>query len=156
MHQNLLTRRRFSRREALALGAATASLAFAPVAHAQTLDKAMAEIAKFTGGTEAKRVNVTLDLPEIAENGNTVPIAFAVASPMSPQDYVERVIIVTSANPLTRAFSASFTPASGKAEMATRIRLAATQEVFAIAKMSDGRFFMDSKIVKVTIGGCGG
>jgi sulfur-oxidizing protein SoxY len=147
-----------TRREALALGAGAAALAggLATRSHAQTPEKALTEIAKFTGGAEAQRAGVTLDLPEIAENGNTVPIAIKVASAMTPDSYVERVIVVTTANPLPRALSVSFSPASGRAEVATRIRLASTQEVYAIAKMSDGSFFMDRKIVKVTIGGCGG
>ena len=147
-----------SRREMLALGGSFAAFALCPVASAssQTVELAMAEIQKFTGGAEPQRGRVALDLPEIAENGNTVPLGITVASPMTAADFVERVIVVTSANPLTRALSVSFTPLSGRAEMATRIRLAATQEVFAVAKMSGGAFFMDSKIVKVTIGGCGG
>ena len=147
-----------SRREMLALAGGLTAYTLAPVtaARSQTVELAMAEIQKFTGGAEPQRGRVALDLPEIAENGNTVPLGITVVSPMTAADFVERVIVVTTANPLTRALSVSFTPLSGRAEMATRIRLAATQEVFAIAKMSGGGFFMDSKIVKVTIGGCGG
>ena len=146
-----------TRRQSLAMGAGALALAAAPGAtRAQTLDKAMAEIKAFTGGAEPARGRVALDLPEIAENGNAVPIVVSVESPMSTEDFVEKLIVVTSANPFTRALAASFTPASGRAELTTRIRLAATQEVFAVARMHGGQFFMDSRVVKVTIGGCGG
>ena len=149
--------RRVTRRQGLALGAGGLAVALTPrAARAQTLDKAMAEIKAFTGGAEAVPGKVALDLPEIAENGNTVPMAISVASPMTAQDFVDKVIVVTSANPLTRALAVSFTPASGRAEIATRIRLAATQEVFAVARTNSGQFFIDSRVVKVTIGGCGG
>jgi sulfur-oxidizing protein SoxY len=149
---------KFSRRETLALGASAAAFAIAPAAQveAQTVEKAMAEIARFTGGAEPLRARVDLDLPAIAENGNAVPISIVIESPMTPEAYVERLIIVTTANPYARALGASFTPASGRAELTTRIRLAATQEIFAVAKMSDGTFYIDSKTVKVTVGGCGG
>ena len=150
--------RTFSRRQTLALAAATAAIGIAPSVRveAQTLEKAMDEIARFTGGVEPLRGRVELDLPAIAENGNAVPISIVVDSPMSAESYVERLIVVNTANPYTRALAARFTPASGRAELTTRIRLAATQEIFAVAKMSDGAFYMDSKTVKVTVGGCGG
>ena len=146
-----------TRRDALALGAAVATLKVLPQsAHGQTPEKAMAEIKAFTGGADAARGRVTLDLPEIAENGNAVPLAVSVASPMTADDFVDKIIVVTSANPLARALAASFTPMSGRAELTTRIRLAATQEVFAVARTHRGEFFIDSRVVKVTIGGCGG
>lgn len=149
---------KFSRRETLALGAGAAALALVPASsvEAQSVEKAMAEIARFTGGVEPMRAKVELDLPAIAENGGAVPISIVVESPMTPESFVERVLVVTTANPYTRALAASFTPASGRAELTTRIRLAATQEIFAVAKMSDGAFYIDSKTVKVTVGGCGG
>ena len=149
---------KFNRRETLALGAgfAVGALTQASPVDAQTIERAMAEIARFTGGAEPVRARIELDLPAIAENGGAVPISILVESPMTPESFVERVMVVTTANPYTRALAASFTPASGRAELTTRIRLAATQQIFAVARMSDGTFFMDSKTVKVTVGGCGG
>ena len=158
MTDNGRRQRTFSRRQTLALGAVAVSCGFAPGERvaAQTAEKAMDEIARFTGGVAPMRGKVELDLPAIAENGNAVPISIVVDSPMTAESYVERLIVVNTANPYARALAACFTPASGRAELTTRIRLAATQEVFVVAKMSDGAFYMDSKTVKVTVGGCGG
>ncbi len=113
-------------------------------------------IKKFTGGKTATEGRVRLDLPEIAENGNTVPMTVSVESPMTEQSYVSDVLVVAEGNPRGGMVTFHFSPASGVAEANTRIRLAETQNVVAIAKMNDGSFFMASKQVKVTIGGCGG
>ena len=160
MKPPLWTRLAPNRREALALGAAALALDPFAIAQAQRLAQsvalARAEIDRFTGGAEALRGKVALDLPAVAENGASVPVSIAVESPMSAGDFVERVLLVTTANPYARALSVSFTPACGRAEVTTRIRLAATQEVFAVAKMSGGTFYFDSKTVAVTVGGCGG
>lgn len=99
---------------------------------------------------------IVLDLPEIAENGNTVPYAIRVDSPMSDVQYVKAVHVLAPANPLPQVASFFFTPQSGKASVASRMRLAQTQEVLAIAAMSDGTFYMLKRPVKVTVGGCGG
>jgi sulfur-oxidizing protein SoxY len=114
------------------------------------------EIAAFTGGAEPQEGRVSLDVPEIAENGNTVPMAVTVESPMSSDDYVEAVLVVASANPNAGVATFNFSPMSGRAEANTRIRLMETQDVIAVAKMSDGSYYMDRKEVRVTIGGCGG
>jgi sulfur-oxidizing protein SoxY len=95
-------------------------------------------------------------VPEIAENGNTVPMAVSVESPMTADDHVEAVLVVASANPRPGVVTFQFSPHSGRAEASTRIRLVQTQEVIAVAKMSDGSHYMDRKQVRVTIGGCGG
>jgi len=113
-------------------------------------------IKKFTGGKTATEGRVRLDLPEIAENGNTVPMTVSVESPMTEQSYVSDVLVVAEGNPRGGMVTFHFSPASGVAEANTRIRLAETQNVVAIAKMNDGSFFIASKQVKVTIGGCGG
>jgi sulfur-oxidizing protein SoxY len=113
-------------------------------------------IKKFTGGKTATEGRVRLDLPEIAENGNTVPMTVSVESPMTEQSYVSDVLIVSEGNPRGGVATFHFSPASGVAEANIRIRLAETQNVVAVAKMNDGSFFMASKPVKVTIGGCGG
>jgi sulfur-oxidizing protein SoxY len=113
-------------------------------------------INKFTGGKKAAEGRVKLDLPEIAENGNTVPMTVTVDSPMSEQSHVTDVLIVADGNPRAGVATFHFSPASGMAEANTRIRLASTQNVTAVAKMNDGSFFTATKEVKVTIGGCGG
>jgi sulfur-oxidizing protein SoxY len=113
-------------------------------------------IKKFSGGKEPVKGKVKLDLPEIAENGNTVPMTVSVESPMTAQSHVTEIMVVADANPRGGVVTFHFSPASGAAEANTRIRLAETQNVIALAKMNDGSVFMDSKLVKVTIGGCGG
>ena len=146
---------RVNRRQALALGAgALAAAASMPPAHAA--NDAADLIKKFTGGKAAAEGKVKLDLPEIAENGNTVPMTVSVESPMNEQSYVTEVLVVGDGNPNGGMATFHFTPASGVAEANTRIRLAATQSITAVAKMNDGSFFTVSKQVKVTIGGCGG
>jgi sulfur-oxidizing protein SoxY len=111
---------------------------------------------KFTGGKAATEGRVRLDLPEIAENGNTVPMTIEVDSPMTDASYVRDVLVVSEGNPRGGIATFHFSPASGAAEVNTRIRLAETQNVIVIARMNDGSLFKASKQVKVTIGGCGG
>jgi sulfur-oxidizing protein SoxY len=113
-------------------------------------------IKKFTGDKPAVEARVRLDLPEIAENGNSVPMTVSVESPMTEESYVSDILIVANGNPRGGIAAFHFSPASGIAEVNTRIRLAETQNVIAIAKMNDGSVFTTSKQVKVTIGGCGG
>ena len=85
-----------------------------------------------------------------------MPLSVAVDSPMTAESHVTDVLLVADGNPRPGIATFRFTPMSGRAEAATRIRLAATQNVIVIAKMSDGTLYADQKEVKVTIGGCGG
>src|SRR2546423_9172870 len=146
----------FNRRQTLALGAGVAAVAMFGAAPALAKNDADEAIKKFTGGKTPVPGKVKLDLPEIAENGNTVPMTVTVDSPMTEQSHVTDVLIVADENPRSGVVTFHFSPASGVAEANTRIRLAATQDVIAVAKMNDGSFYMASKQVKVTIGGCGG
>jgi len=123
---------------------------------AATADDVMAQIKEFSGGAEPAMGTISLDAPEIAENGNTVPISVSVESPMTDDDYVESVVIYADGNPSPDVITFNFTPMSGEASATTRMRLAKTQNVFAVAKTNTGKVFMDKKEVKVTIGGCGG
>ena len=144
-----------NRRQALALGAGALAVA-ASIAPAHAANDAADLIKTFTGGKAATEGKVKLDLPEIAENGNTVPMTVSVESPMTDASHVTDVLVVANENPRSGVVTFHFSPASGVAEANTRIRLAATQDVIAVAKMNDGSVFMASKQVKVTIGGCGG
>jgi sulfur-oxidizing protein SoxY len=146
----------FNRRRTLALGAGAAAVAMFGIASALAKNDAEDAIKKFTGGKIPVQGKVTLDLPEIAENGNTVPMTVTVESPMTEQSHVTDVMVFANENPRSGVVTFHFSPASGVAEANTRIRLAATQDVIAVAKMNDGSVFMTSKQVKVTIGGCGG
>jgi sulfur-oxidizing protein SoxY len=145
-----------SRRRALVLGAGAALAASGIVTPAIAKNDSDELIKAFTGGKAPVSGKVKLDLPEIAENGNTVPMTVSVDSPMTEQAYVTDLIVVADANPRGGVVAFRFSPLSGVAEANTRIRLAETQNVIAVAKMNDGSVFMDTKQVKVTIGGCGG
>jgi sulfur-oxidizing protein SoxY len=148
----------FDRRQVLGAGvgvlAATAFGVVATPAHAA--NNAQDLIKAFTGGKPAAEAKVKLDLPEIAENGNTVPMTVTVDSPMNEHSHVTEVLVVADGNPNGGVATFHFSPASGVAEANTRIRLAASQNIIAVARMNDGSFVMASKPVKVTIGGCGG
>jgi len=145
-----------NRRHLLAGSAGALAVAAFGVAPAHAANNAQDLIKAFTGGKQAVEAKVKLDLPEIAENGNTVPMTIAVASPMTEQSHVTDVIVVADGNPNATVVTFHFTPMSGVAETNTRIRLAKSQTVSVFAKTSDGAIYTTSKAVKVTIGGCGG
>ena len=150
--------RQLSRRAALALGAGGAALTLlgwdeAAMASAK---EAADQIAKFTGGKTPDQSKISIELPEIAENGNTVPLRVSVDAPMTADDYDSEVLVVSEGNPNPGVATFHFTPMSGKADASTRIRLAATQNIVVVAKTSKGAFYSGQKLVKVTIGGCGG
>ncbi len=147
-----------NRRTALAVGVGAVAAAWHGVATPAFAAKNDSDelIRKFTGGRPAAEGRIRLDLPEIAENGNTVPMTVSVESPMTEQSYVSDVLIVADGNPRGGIATFHFSPQSGVAEANVRIRLAESQKVIAVARMSDGSFFTASKAVKVTIGGCGG
>lgn len=121
-----------------------------------TPKKATEYLSKMTSGDAGTQGRVTVKLPEIAENGRTVPITITVDSPMTDGDYVKSVHVVADGNPSPEVISFNLSPAMGKAEVSTRMRLGKTQNVRAAAIMSDGSVFTGTKEVKVTIGGCGG
>ena len=148
----------FTRRQTLSIGlGAAAAIGIAGALTPATAANDAAElISKFTGGKTPNMSRVKLDLPEIAENGNTVPMTVAVESPMTAESHVTEVLVVADGNPRGGVVTFHFSPESGVAEANTRIRLAATQNITAVAKMNDGSVFAATKQVKVTIGGCGG
>jgi len=121
-----------------------------------TAEDVQAAIAELAGDAAVETGKITIKAPEIAENGNTVPISFDVESPMTDDDYVESVMLFAEGNPNPNVATFHFTPINGVAKASTRMRLAKTQNVVAVAKMSDGTFFTESRNIKVTIGGCGG
>ena len=106
-------------------------------------------IAAFTGGADAVAGAIELDAPEIAENGNTVPITVSAPGASS-------IMILAAGNPVPAVATFNFGPMSAARSGSTRIRLAKTQDVIAVAKMEDGSFQTTQATVKVTIGGCGG
>ena len=147
-----------TRRSVLALsaGGAAALVGLRAMPAFANTDDAMAKVMEFAGGAEPQTGTISLTAPEIAENGNTVPVSVSVESPMTEDDYVESVAIYAEGNPRPEVIVFNFTPMSGEASATTRMRLAQTQNVIAVAKTSTGNVFMDKREVKVTIGGCGG
>ena len=115
-------------------------------AHASLTDDA---IAALTGGAEMGTGAITLTAPEIAENGNTVPIAVDAPGAVA-------ITLFADGNPVPAVATVKFGPLSASRSASTRIRLAKTQNVVAIAQMEDGSYQMAKAEVKVTIGGCGG
>lgn len=147
-----------SRREVLAIATQLTAVAAAGTlspAYSAPADAA-AEIAKFTAGVVPEAGRITIDLPEIAENGNAVPLAVAIDHPMTPESHVVELLVVAEANPWPRVARFNFTPMSGRAMVATRIRLAGTQTIQVLARTSENRLLTAQRQVKVTIGGCGG
>ena len=140
---------------ATGLGAAALLAQFAAQPASATPEAAKALLQSLAKG-EPKEGRITIRAPEIAENGNAVPVTVAVDSPMTAQDYVKAIHVVADGNPNPGVASFMLTPLSGKAEVQLRIRMASTQKVIALAEMSDGSLWTLAREVKVTIGGCGG
>jgi len=139
-----------TRRNALALGSAALTISVVPVNFALAApEDAMIALNEFTGWAEPTEGGIELTAPEIAENGNTVPIMVSAPGATS-------IIVFAENNPLPGVVVFHFGALSAESSISTRIRLAETQTVLAVAKMADGSFVKTSKVVKVTIGGCGG
>ncbi|MEO1159643.1 MAG: thiosulfate oxidation carrier protein SoxY [Pseudomonadota bacterium] len=150
---------KLDRRQVLGLTAGAAVLAVAGVRvnpASAAAEETKKRVMEFSGGKEPASGKIALKAPEIAENGNTVPISVSVESAMSGDDMVESVIILAEGNPNPEVATFHFTEMSGEASATTRMRLAKTQNVVAVAKMKDGSVYSDTRLVKVTIGGCGG
>ena len=109
---------------------------------------------KVIGGATVRRGRVKLDLPPLIDNGNSVSLAVAVESPMTPADHVKAIHVFTEKNPLPNVVSVFLGPRAGRASVATRVRIADTQTVTAIAELSDGSFWSDSVSVVVTLSAC--
>lgn len=110
---------------------------------------------KILAGREPEPDGVTLELPERAENGNIVPYRIAVESPMTEEEHVKTLYLLSTANPHAEVAAFSLTPRSGKAEVTGRMRLAKTQDVVCLAELSNGKLLMGTTRVEVEIGGCG-
>ena len=138
----------FSRRDTLALGLGAAALTVLPF---QVNAAADDFISNFTGGADVIEggEGLTLTAPEIAENGNTVPVAVEAAGATA-------IMVLAMGNPVPGVATFNFGELAGSQSASTRIRLAGTQDVVAVAKMADGSLVKVGRTVKVTIGGCGG
>ena len=115
-----------------------------------------AEFKRVVADRKLRDGKIKIELPTIAENGLVVPLNFEVESPMTAADYVKAVHFFAEENPNPQVASFYFSPLSPKAAASIRIRLAKTQNIVAVAEMSNGDLYTTRKEVKVTIGGCGG
>jgi sulfur-oxidizing protein SoxY len=147
----------------LGAGAATlisALLASPPAVHAATqIAEHSAEfnatLETLLKGATPKDGGIDMDIPANVENGDYVPLALSVESPMTAQDHVRAIHLLATRNPRAHVATFRFTLLSGKARVTSRMRLAKTQEVVAIAELSDGAFLMSTRFVDVKVGGCG-
>ena len=130
------------------------AIAVAPFAAEATPETMTAAIRQVTGDATVRPGRVTLDIPPLVENGNTVPLTVSVESPMTEADHVKAIHVFNEKNPQPHVFDARLSPRNGKAVVSTRIKLADAQKVVAIAETSKGEFFSASADVIVTIAAC--
>ena len=143
-------------------GAAFALLALLAGGQPARAEAAAAESAEFKatfdaliGTAKPLDTGLTLDLPDSAENGDYVPVALAVDSPMTAENHVKAVHLLSTANPKAAVATFRFSLLSGTARVTSRMRLAKTQDVVAVAELSDGRVLVTRRKVDVKVGGCG-
>jgi sulfur-oxidizing protein SoxY len=146
-----MDRRDFLRTTAAGLGL----VALVRVEPAQATPAAMqAAIRKVVGPARVTPGRVTLELPPLSENGSTVPLTISVESPMTAAEHVRAIHVFTELNPQPDVASFHLGPRAGRAWVATRVRLAHTQNVTAIAELSDGSFWSGQAAVVVTLAAC--
>jgi sulfur-oxidizing protein SoxY len=119
-----------------------------------TPETMQAAIRKVVGAAPVRKGKVTIDVPPLVENGNTVPVTIAVDSPMTATDYVKSIHLFNEKNPQPNVIGAYLAPRAGKAALSTRIKLADAQKIVAVAQLSDGSFWSDEADVIVTIAAC--
>src|SRR3954464_1398270 len=143
-----------SRRQFLALSGGAAA-AMVTSRRAEATPAAMAAAMRdITGAAVVRTGRVKLDVPPLVENGNTVPLTVSVTSPMTAEDHVKSIHVFVEKNPQPNVGNFVLGPRAGRAQVSTRIRLADSQKVVAIAKMSDGSFWSASVDVVVTLAAC--
>jgi sulfur-oxidizing protein SoxY len=121
---------------------------------AATPEEMAAAINAFTGGAVPRQGRVTLEVARLVDNGNTVPITVRVESAMTATDYVAAIAVFNERNPETGVAVFTLGPRAGKAEVSTRIRMATSQKLVAVARMSDGSFWIHSADVVVALAAC--
>ena len=147
-----------TRRQFLGLAGGAAVLGAVPIVTVRPGEATPAELASairiVTNGAQVRTGKVKLDVPPLVENGNTVPLTVNVASPMAPEDHVRSIHIFNEKNPQPNIGNFHLGPHSGRAQVSTRIRLADSQKIVAIARLSDGSFWSASGDVVVTLAAC--
>ena len=141
------------RRRVLAAGAGLAAAVLVRPA-AATPDELAAAIAAFAGGAPVRPGKVTLAVAALVDNGNTVPVTVGVESPMTPADHVAAIALFNERNPQRDVARFRLTPRTGRASVSTRIRLATSQKLVAVAQLSDGTFWSHTADVVVVLAAC--
>jgi sulfur-oxidizing protein SoxY len=149
-----MARLNISRRDALILGGIAAAGVTSATPSAAVPGQMEAAIRRVIGEAKVQKGKVTLDLPPLVENGNSVPMTVTVASPMTAENRVKAIHVFNEKNPQANVVSVQLGPRAGKASVSTRIRLADTQKITAIAEMSDGTYWSDTQEVVVTLAAC--
>lgn len=127
---------------------------FSPMTAFAKKEEADSVIKVITGGAAINDGRVTLVIPPLVENGNLVVLKVSVESPMTENNYVKVIHVIAEGNPLPNIFTAYLTPRSGTAVITTRVRLADSQRVWAIAQMNDGSFWQGYAETLVTLSAC--
>jgi len=125
-------------------------------AHAQATADYAAAFKKATNGAQPTEGKVVIAAAEIAENGATVPVTVKVDMPITEQSFVKQITLLADGNPNPDVAVFHLGPRAGRAEVSTRVRLAKTENLVAVAELNDGSLWTARKEIKVTIGGCGG
>ena len=146
------TRRGFLIGSAALASGAMLALTIKPAA--ATPESMRAAIKQVVGEASLRKGRVKIDLPPLIENGNAVALTVAVESPMTEVDHVKAIHVFTEKNPQPNVMGVYLGPRAGRASISTRIRLADTQKVVAVAQMSDGSFWTDELEVVVTLAAC--
>lgn len=137
---------------------ALAGLAAAPLLPVRTAraqpDPFVDLVRKVTGGAPVTPGRVTIDTPRLADNGHSVPFKVSVESPMTAADHVRSITLLSGRNPRPLMATFRLGPKSGRAVVATRVRLNGTQRVLAVAQLSDGSYWSGSAEVEVTESAC--
>jgi sulfur-oxidizing protein SoxY len=142
-----------ARRRLLGTGAGLLAVTLVRPAQA-TPDEMQAAIRALVGGAPVLPGKVALDIPPLVENGNTVPMTVTVNHPMAPEDHVRSIHVFNEKNPQANIANFHLGPHNGRAQVSTRIRLADSQKIVAIARLSDGSFWSASVDVVVTLAAC--
>src|SRR6478609_4396237 len=147
-----------SRRQFLGLAGGAAVLGTIPIVTVRPAEATPAMLASairnVTGGAAVKTGKVKLDVPPLVENGNTVPMTISVASPMAPEDFVKSIHVFNEKNPQPNIGNFYLGPRAGRGQVSTRIRLADSQKITAIARLSDDSLWSATADVVVTLAAC--
>ena len=146
--------RRYWLKQVQGLGLLALGFCVKPLAAFAKKEDADEAIKKITGGATITEGKVNLTIPPLVENGNLVVLKVSVDSPMTANDYVKTIHVIAEGNPLPNIFTVYLTPRSGTANITTRVRLADSQRVWAIAQMSNGSFWSGSAETLVTLSAC--